>query len=133
MVEAYSTQEANSWTRIEMLIELYDATIAALEDARDAQRENRESDLYSHLLRGNRLMFGIIAGINRDVSEIGGDIERLCLFVVSFIRERNLDPAIKVLQTLRDGFEGIREQAIELERQGEVPDLSTDTSLISVA
>jgi flagellin-specific chaperone FliS len=122
-IHAYKQHTASRWTRIEMLLELYNSAISALQQASEALDCGDDVRATRELTTAQRLVAGIVAGLNRDVGELPRNIERLCLFVVEQIGRRDPRAALRVLTPLRDGFAGIRERAVALERTGEIPEM----------
>jgi flagellin-specific chaperone FliS len=58
--------------------------------------------------------------------EMNTNILRLYEFVANELREprvERIENARKVLRTLREGFEGVRAEANEMERTGKIPSL----------
>jgi len=53
----YKNQITNGWTRIEMLLALYDAIVDSLSSAEKAQAEQDEATLARETLRGERFRF----------------------------------------------------------------------------
>jgi flagellin-specific chaperone FliS len=66
----------------------------------------------------------LAAGVRLDVDEeMGTNMLRLYEFVTNELRTprlANVRTAVKILSTMREGFEGIREEANRLERTGEL-------------
>ena len=66
----------------------------------------------------------ILGGLDLKYGEQTENIRDLCLFVLNRLgrgTEADLRAALKVLRTLRNAFHGIREEAIQAERRGEIP------------
>jgi flagellin-specific chaperone FliS len=128
--KVYTSRKLGSsgWTRIDMLLALYNAAIDALEQAQLAQQQDDPSAAASQLVRANKVILGIISGLDLDASPedgVAGNICRLAVFALDRIREGDAEAALGVLRTLRDGYEGICEEARELERRGAIPPLET--------
>lgn len=127
--DAYKLQDATRWTRIELLLELFDATLLTLERARSAEERGEEQVVTRELIEAQRLVAGLIAAINPESDELSAQLGPLYLFIVQRIGARDIVPAVRVLSTLRDGFEGIRPQAIALELAGGFPRLSAHSAI----
>jgi len=125
----YKNQITNGWTRIDMLLALYDGLVDSLSSAEEAQATQDETRLTREMLRVQRLMLGILAGINRDGHDLAGQIDRLCHFALDRISQRDFSAARRILTILKEAFEGILEQAHELERTGVTPRLEEDRAL----
>lgn len=129
----YRSQITNGWTRIDMLLALYDAIVDSLSSAEEAQTREDESGLTRAVLRSQRLMLGILAGINHDCHDLAGQIERLCHFALDRIGRRDFVSARRILSILKEAFEGILDQAHDLERTGVTPRLEEDRALNVIA
>jgi flagellin-specific chaperone FliS len=125
----YKNQITNGWTRIDMLLALYDAIVDSLSSAEEAQAGDDQSRLSREMLRTQRLMLGILAGIDHDRHDLAGEIGRLCHFALDRISQQDLSAARRILSILKEAFEGISEQAHELERTGVTPPLEEHRSL----
>ena len=122
----YKNRITQGWTRIDMLLALYDAMVDSLSSAEEAQAGQDESRQTWETLRIQRLMLGILAGINHDYQELAWQIERLCHVVLDRISQRDFGAARRVLSILKEAFEGIVEEARELERTGVTPRVEED-------
>lgn len=118
------------WTRIDMLIALYDRTIATVRFAQSAYESGNMNLVANKLLEVNRLMLGLHSGLDTENSEIAQNVGRLLNFVTLRINERNFDEAIRFLDELHASFSTIRDEAAALERSGEIPPL-VDTSALN--
>ena len=122
-------------SRVDMLIAIYDATIAATQNAVDLLRSDRVHE--AALAKSQALVLvGLIeSGLDLSQGEIPKQIKELCGFIEQALL--NSDPeeiaaATRVLSNLRDGFAGIKEEAVALEELGEIPPVSR-TSVDTVA
>jgi flagellar protein FliS len=123
-LRSYKQQQSVSWTRVDMLIALYTGAIERLDDGVQALRENRSEAAAKALARAQLVVSEIAAGVNPDMGQVPQNVLRLCEFVLHCIQEGNLkklEAARLVLDTLREGLMGIREEANRLERAGEIP------------
>lgn len=125
----YKNQITNGWTRIDMLLALYDAIVDSLSSAEEAQAAQDERRVAREMLQVHRLMFGILAGLNHDCHDSAGQIGRLCHFALDRISQRDFGAARQILSILKEAFEGILEQAHELERTGVTPRLEENLTL----
>jgi len=125
----YKNQITNGWTRIDMLLALYDAIVDSLSSAEEAQAGQDQPRLAREMLRVQRLMLGILAGINHDCHDLAGQIERLCHFALDRISQHDFGAARQILSILKEAFEGILEQAHELERTGLTPRLEENLTV----
>lgn len=118
---AYQTQNLVNWTRIDMLLALYDRAIehcrAYCDNADQAARE-------LHRVRAIRIVMHLRLGLNLELGEVPQRVAQLLEFVHHCLLNggaASVGDGCKILTTLREGFGGIQEEAIELERRGEIP------------
>ena len=118
-----------------MLLALYRETEATMSAAKSALAENRLDDYHIAQVRTIKLLLAIIEGIDPENSPISRNIYTLCVFMfdeVSKETDEGLKSARKVLRTLRESFEGIRDEAFRLEQTGEIAGIETLHATIAV-
>jgi flagellar secretion chaperone FliS len=117
-------EPTTGWTRIDLLLALYDGALERLDKAAAALRAGDPGTAVPLMARVQLIVTELAAGVRTDVDEdMGTNYLRLYEFVVTSLRTPALDgiaDARKVLATLRDGFEAIRQEANELERSGKL-------------
>lgn len=129
--QAYRRQVQSGWTRIEMLLAIYDGAIAAVDDGIDVLNRNDLSQYPQRQLRASQLCLLLLSGVDPESSESAAHIRDLCLYCLDQIGQSNVESwtsARNVLSTLREGFLGIREQGNRMEAEGTISPLSTSTS-----
>jgi flagellin-specific chaperone FliS len=122
-----SRQATDHLPRIDVILRLQDGAIHQLELALAALQNKREIEAQSFLIRAQLYLVGLVKGLDVSQGEIPANCLRLYEFAVNCIEERSiakLEGALKVLQTLNEAFEGIRDEAVRLERTGEIPSLN---------
>lgn len=117
------------WTRIDMLIQLYDRAIASLEGTNEAMAVGDDATYARLFLDAQKTILAIHTGLKPDEYEIAFNVARLLHFVLSSIEQKNFEDAIMILQNLKEGFLGIAEEANELEKTGQVPAFETHDEL----
>lgn len=125
-IKAYGEQQANAWTRIEMLIAIYDGAIDRIRRAESALASSDDSAAEEHRLAAQQLVLQLISGIDLQFGTLAAQVHSLCVHVASELNQttqQSLSHCGRVLWKLRDGFEGIRGEAIELEASGAIPNL----------
>jgi flagellin-specific chaperone FliS len=121
---AYQQNKSTGWTRIDMLLTLFDATIRQTEEALAVVEASGPAR--AEILR-HKARLGILAlwaGVDNDGSELTRNLVNLYQFASNALAEGSAEKvrgALTVLRTLRKGFQGVREQAVELERAGAIP------------
>ncbi len=123
----------NSWTRIEMLVALYDRAIITVQLAKFAEEQKDASMMANKLLEANRFMLALHAGLNTENCDIARDVGRLLNFVMLRLEERNFDEAVYFLKKLQKSFEQIQADAVAMEKSGQIPPLSANRGLNTIA
>ena len=121
---AYQQQAYSSWLRIDMLLALYDGAIAKLEAARTALTANDQPGARKILEQARLVLAGLVSAVDPNRGDLAAQFLRLYEFVNYAIGVgdlRNVDGALRVFRTLREGLEAIRPEAADLERRGEIP------------
>ena len=122
--DAYQQSRASSWTRIDMLLALYDGAIDRLSQARTAMEQKDYQTATSLLLRVQRIVSELIGGLDARDEQLAGNLHRLYTYVLELVTRRtpeDASAAIDLLTTLREGWESVSEEARKLERQGVIP------------
>jgi flagellar biosynthetic protein FliS len=131
-LHAYRQQQALGWTRIDMLLALYHGAIDRLERALAAMERADSASAKAVLLRAQRMVTELLAGIDMQYGDLAQRFSALYIFVLRAISEGTVEQiraAIAVLKTLRDGLEQIRDQAVSMERAGELPTIDTEAMM----
>jgi flagellin-specific chaperone FliS len=123
----------DNWTRIEMLVALYDRAILTIQLAKSAEEQNNPTMVASQLLEANRFMLALHAGLNTENCDIAKDVGRLLNFVMLRLEERNFDEAVYFLKKLQNSFEQIQTDAVAMEKSGQIPPLSANRGLNTIA
>lgn len=121
------------WTRIDMLIALYDRSISAIEMAQNAKEAGDSIETANRILEANRMILGLHSGLNTDKYPLAVDVARLLNFVTLRLGEQRFDEAIHFLDKLRTSFSQIREEAAALEKTGSIPPLVEANALDTTA
>jgi flagellar protein FliS len=121
------------WTRIDMLLALYDRAIASVRGADLAKRSGNDAEFADKFIDAQKCILAIHGGLKPDEYEIAFDIARLLNFILTRLSEYNFEEAAHFLEKLRSGFEGIREEATELEKSGKIPTLELSAGFNATA
>jgi flagellar protein FliS len=122
---AYKPAEPTAgWTRIDLLLALYDKALERLDTATAALERNDPGTALPLLAKAQLIVSELAAGVRVEVNpEVNTNILRLYEFVSHELAKATV-PAMrgaqKVLRTLREGFEAVRAEANELERSGQL-------------
>ncbi len=127
--QAYvETKKSSALTRVDTILALYEGAIRCVESARDALQQNNAFKAYPLLMDGQLYVSGLAAGLDLDRLDATADLLRLFEFVAHSIQlgtPDKLEAAAKVLKNLRDGYQQIRPEAIQLERSGAIPPIDS--------
>lgn len=112
------------WTRIDLLLALYDKALERLDRAEAELAANNASEAMTLLLKVQQIIMVLADGVRVEVNpEANTNVLRLYEFAMHETAQATA-PAIanvrKVLKTLRVGFEAVREEANALERAGQL-------------
>ncbi len=127
-IQAYREQTPE-WYRIDMLLAAYDGTIARIEQAMALVKNNEANAASPLLVRALRIILELYAGIDLRHGEIPENVQKLYIYTmhrISLGDDENLQSALDVLNSLREGLRSIREEAVELEQKGELHSVDHD-------
>ncbi len=131
---AYKNVQALPMTRIDVILTLYRRALENLGRAREAL-ERQDSDAARPRLAQTQLIVAALASelpAYRDEASL--NFLRLYEFVAYQLKQEtvaSVDAAVRVLTPLLKGFEAVREQAVAMERKGEIPPLD-EARLVSI-
>lgn len=126
-LEVYRSQRASAWTRVDMVVALYDEAIKRIDQALEAIERSDLIASRQHGLRILQLIACLRSGVDAQAGNLPQDILRLYNFIDRCVAEgtrEHLQYARQVIVPLRDSFQEIRDNVAELERAGEIPPLS---------
>lgn len=129
----YQQQKASGWTRIDLLLAMYDGAIGRLERAAEALRRNDAETAQPLVDRAQLIVGELVNCLDLSYGEVPVNTLRLYEFVLHLLGQGGVDQieaALKVLRNLREGFQGIRDQAVDLERSGQIPAFGEDSQTL---
>lgn len=124
--ETYRSQRAASWTRVDMVLALYDEAISRIGQALEALDRSEPVVSRQHCLRILQVIACLRSGVDADAGSLPQDILRLYNFIDRCITggtREDLEVARKIITPIRDSFQEIRDNVAELEQIGEIPPL----------
>lgn len=130
--QTYRRTDQTGRSRVELLLTLYNAAINHTQQSLQASTRGDENEATRLRLRAVKVVQGIFIGIDPELGEIPTNIARICEFAQHCLLDPEQDrrrEAVRVLSTIKSAFEGIREEAIELEASGEIPSLDQDAGV----
>lgn len=122
----YKTVQSYSWTRVDMLILVYDQAVSALSEGARLLEQNRSAELPAVKLRAMKTLLAIAEGLNLQRGELPIQVLRLVVFALDQVRIESAEAwrsAESVISTLRAGFLEIQDQARNDEYEGRIPAL----------
>jgi flagellar secretion chaperone FliS len=123
----YQENTAHSWARIDMLLLVYDKLVGALQDGVRCLETAKLSNLRTARFEVQRCITVIADGLDLNQGEVPRNIVRLCLFTVERTTGEVLEDwkaSLSVMQSVREGFSQIQDEARELEHTGKIPALN---------
>lgn len=134
MVQAYKRQSlSGGFTRVEMLVQVYDRAICAVE-ACEIAVETKDDALFSrHIVIVHKAIVALHAGLKPEEDEVAFNVARLLHFVAVQVGEQNWKTAHDILTQLRDSFSAVIDEANQLESEGVIPAMPMQDSYESLA
>jgi flagellin-specific chaperone FliS len=121
---AFRDQSMECIPRIDLLLMLFDETMRKLEQAREAFQGKGRDAARPLLQRAQLLIGGLAAGVIPNADEVATNCLRLYEFATHRLGSETLagvEDALRVLRPLWEGFQGIRDEGVQLERAGMIP------------
>jgi flagellin-specific chaperone FliS len=129
-------QQANHWTRIDLVLALYDGAIERLDRALSALQAGDEIQARGLLGRVQAIVVELAAGIHIDAGDPNSaNLLRLYEYFAHTLAGTELSKLTSVrksLAMLREGFRAIRPEALSLERMGTIPSLDGPRLILAV-
>ncbi len=122
----YKATQSLAWTRIDMLLLIYDQVVTALNEGARLLENNQATALPPVNLKAMNALLMIADGLNLAHGDQPAQVLRLVVFSLDQIRTQSPQAwraAANVMNTLREGFQQIQEQARNDEYDGRIPAL----------
>jgi flagellar protein FliS len=132
----YRQQQVPAWTRIDMLIALYDGAIERMEKAAHAIKTNDVTTAKPFLYRSVLIVRELANGLDHKYGELPLNYLKLYEFVIRCLDSLEIDKieaALGVLRVLRKGLQEIHSEATDLERSGQIPPIGSSHRLQVIA
>ncbi len=132
----YKQQATPSWTRIDMLLALFDGGVERCEQALAALERNDQRAAKNLLVKARLIVMGLASGVVPDGDPVTTTFLRLYEYAQHALGQGSIGDvrgALNVLRILREGFQKIRPEAVDLERRGLIPPINTPSSLRALA
>lgn len=118
--QAYEQQHSRSWARIDMLLALYEYGIRTAAAGVEAVRSGNDQQLAHHRCKMQRVIVELLDGLDMSVTETSEPIQRLLHFIASSVTTdspKNWEACRSILESLRDGFQQVRDDAVRFEEE----------------
>lgn len=125
-------QTTPAWTRIDMLLALFNGGIERCEQALDAMERQDHAAAKQLLIKARLIVMGLASGVIADGDPVTTTILQLYEYAQHTLgqgRSEDVRGALGVLRTLREGFQQIRPEAIAQERSGVIPPINDASGL----
>lgn len=133
---SYQRQTAPSWTRIDMLLALFDGGIERCEQALAALERQDQRTAKNVLVKARLIVLGLASGVIPDDDPVTTTMLRLYEYAQHALGQETAEEvrgARNVLCILREGFRKIRAEAVDLERRGLIPPINDTSTLRALA
>jgi len=120
----YQRQSTPSWTRIDMLLALFDGGVERCEQALAALERQDQRAAKKLLVKARLIVLGLASGVIPDGDPVSTLILQLYEYAQHSLGQGKVEDvrgALGVLRTLREGYRKIRPEAVALERGGLIP------------
>lgn len=135
--QKYRKDEPTGWTRMDLLLALYDKALERLDRAEVAIRAGDPATALPQLAKTQLIVTELASGVRVEVNpEANTNMLRLYEYVAHELVKATpeaIESARKVLRTLREGFEAVRAEANELERAGRLAPMAAAQALVATA
>jgi flagellin-specific chaperone FliS len=132
-LDAYKRQSLDAgWTRIELLLWLYDRAITAIEGCEIAFEADDSIAFAKQEIQARKVLLAIQSGIKPEESEVAFNITRLLHHVLFTFDNHRFEACKTILTSIRDGFAAIADQANEMERSGQIPPIASKDTFESL-
>lgn len=129
---AYRQKPMTGMTRVDLVLALFDGAIDRIDRAIELHGRGETNAALVQRTRAQMLVIQLAAGIDLAVGDPASEgllrLYEYCAHVLAHGETAEIASARDCLVTVRDGFRGIREEAVQLERSGAIP--SADGRLI---
>ncbi|MCC9602041.1 flagellar protein FliS [Stieleria sp. JC731] len=133
-LEQYRTKSIKGgWTRVEMLLMLYDKALASVEACQIAHEAGDQALFIKHEIQARKVFVALVSGLKPEEDEVAYNIARLLEFVLFTFDQKQFDSCQTILNQIRQSFAQVAEQANEMERKGEIPAMPDSDSFQSIA
>jgi flagellin-specific chaperone FliS len=134
-LQAYRRSSLTQWTRIDLLVALYQATERSLNAGAAAIDRQNLPEIAAILLKVQKQILAIIEGID-DSDDTASNVKRLLTFCLGCVASRQAPrwrDAARIVGELRAAFEAIQDVGRAMESRGEIAPIDMQGSRAIVA
>jgi flagellin-specific chaperone FliS len=134
--QAYRRSSQTQWTRIDLLLALYSATERTLLAGKAAIEQNDVVTATAKAVRARKQLLAILEGVKPGEEGAADNVRRLltfCHHCLNVNTASSWNDAARIVRTLRSAFEGVQDEARQLEATGEIPSLDVTSRKAVVA
>ncbi len=124
--QAYRRSTQTQWTRIDLLVALYTATERTLLAGAAAIEQGDLPTATAKAVHARKQLLAILEGVEPGAEGGAENVRRLltfCHHCLNVNTSPSWNDAARILRTLRSAFEGVQDEARQLEAAGEIPSL----------
>jgi flagellin-specific chaperone FliS len=120
---AYRQTFSPGWTRADMLLALFDGAVERLELAADCLRRDDQATGLRLLTRAQVLVCELAGGVDPDYAHAAAFLRLygMASTAIAAATVEHIESALHILRTMRSSVAGLRDEAVRLERQGDLP------------
>lgn len=134
--QAYRRSTQTQWTRIDLLVALYSATEKTLLAGAAAVEKGDFQTASAKAVHARKQLLAILEGVEPGSDGGADNVRRLLTFCHHCLNLNTVaawNDAAKIVRTLRGAFEGVQDEARQLEAAGEIPSLDVTSRRAVVA
>lgn len=129
-------QAIPNWTRIDMLLALFDGGVERCEQMLAAIERQDDAAAKQLSVKARLIVAGLISGVIADGDPVTTTILRLYEYCLHSLNQGGIEDVrgtLNVLRILREGFQKVRPEAVALERSGVIPPINTTSTVQAIA
>lgn len=134
--QAYRRSTQTQWTRIDLLVALYAATERTMLAGAAALEQQDLPTAAAKAIHARKQLLAILEGVEPGEDGGAANVRRLLIFCnhcINLNTPTSWNDAARIIRTLRSAFEGIQDEARDLEAAGEIPSLDMTSRRAVVA
>jgi hypothetical protein len=134
--QAYRRSAQTQWSRIDLLVALYSATEKTLLAGASAVEKGDLVTADAKAIHARKQLLAVLEGVEPGSDGGADNVRRLltfCHYCLNLNTAASWNDAARIVRTLRSAFEGVQDEARQLEAAGEIPSLDVTSRRAVVA